>query len=458
MADASWYRLDNVGKFYAAQAGGNTQTIFRIATTLADEVDADALQRALDAAVALFPGFNVCLRNGLFWHYLVPAPNPPRVEPEVLPVCYNLHADPSSVLFRVTYHARRINVEVSHIISDGRGTLEFVKALLAAYVAERYGAPAAPAPYAGTEASKTEDSFSAHYDRAAAGTDAQPQVFHLAGWKNADDPVYLELHYPADAVHAAAKTAGATVTSYLIAAVICALRREMHGAERERAIHMDVPVDLRALFGSTTLRNFFGLAYVTYVPGDADEPVAAVAAEVQQQLAAGTQPASLKRRVMRMVKLEKNPLVRVVPLIVKDAALGFAAWRATREVTCTVSSLGRVQLDDAVAPYVEGISALTSPAGLNFILCTCGNDLCIGISSRFVSLRAARHLVNVLDAEGLHGWAALNKDDAQVEAALRESALEERLAAIGATWRDHAGRAPARDQGRVGERAKGGRS
>lgn len=457
MADASWYRLDNVGKFYAAQAGGNTQTIFRIATTMADEVDADALQRALDAAVALFPGFNVCLRNGLFWHYLVPAPNPPRVEPEVLPVCYNLHADPSSVLFRVTYHVRRINVEVSHIISDGRGTLEFVKALLAAYVEARYGAPAAPAPYAGTEASKTEDSFSAHYDRAAAGTDAQPQVFHLTGWKNADDPAYLELHYPADAVHGAAKTAGATVTSYLIAAVICALRREMHGAERERAIHMDVPVDLRALFGSTTLRNFFGLAYVTYVPGDADEPVAAVAAEVQQQLAAGTQPASLKRRVMRMVKLEKNPLVRAVPLIVKDAALGFAAWRATREVTCTVSSLGRVQLDDAVAPYVEGISALTSPAGLNFILCACGNDLCIGISSRFVSLRAARHLVDVLAAEDLHGWAALNKDDAQVDAALRESALEDRLAAIGATWRDHAGRAPARDQGRVGERAKGGR-
>ncbi|MEC4176536.1 alcohol acetyltransferase [Adlercreutzia sp. R7] len=451
MADASWYRLDNVGKFYAAQAGGNTQTIFRIAATMADEVDEAALQRALDAAVALFPGFNVCLRSGLFWHYLVPAPNAPRAEPEVLPVCYNLHADPASVLFRVTYHARRINVEVSHIISDGRGTLEFVKALLAAYVTERYGAPVAPSAYAGDEASKTEDSFSAHYDRAAAGSDTAPKVFRLTGWKDADDPVYLELHYSAAAVHAAAKEAGATVTSYLIAAIICALRREMPAAERGRAIHMDVPVDLRSLFGSTTLRNFFGLAYITYVPGNADEPLGAIAAQVQKQLSAGTQPAALKRRVMRMVKLERNPLVRAVPLIVKDAALEFAAWRANREVTCTVSSLGRVTLDAAVAPYVEGISALTSPAGLNFILCTCGDDLCIGISSRFVSLRAARHLVRVLDAEGLSGWAALNKDDAQIDAALKESALEDRLSAIGATWRDHAGRAPARDQGRVGK-------
>ncbi len=453
----AWYRLDNVGKFYAAQAGGGTQTVFRIAATMADEVDAHALQQALDAAVALFPGFNVCLRNGLFWHYLVPAPAPPRVEPETLPVCFSLHTGPASVLFRVTYHRRRINVEVSHIISDGRGTLEFVRVLLAAYVEARYNVAVDRAPYAGTEAAKTEDSFSAHYDRAAAGADAQPQVFRLTGWKTDVDPTYLELHYPADAVHAAAKACGATVTSYLVAAVVCALRREMHGAERQRAIHMDVPVDLRALFGSTTLRNFFGLAYVTYVPGDADEPLAEVAARVQEQLAAGTQPASLKRRMMRMVKLEKNPLVRAVPLIVKDAALDFAAWRAAREVTCTVSSLGRVQLDDAVTPYVEGISALTSPAGLNFILCTCGNDLCIGVSSRFVSLRAARHLVDVLAAEGLHGQANLNKSGEQVDAALRESALEERLAAIGATWQEHKVAAPARDQGRLGERAKGDR-
>ena len=48
MADASWYRLDNVGKFYAAQAGSPNQTIFRLAATMVDEVDEQALQRALD--------------------------------------------------------------------------------------------------------------------------------------------------------------------------------------------------------------------------------------------------------------------------------------------------------------------------------------------------------------------------------------------------------------------------
>ena len=51
MARTPWYRLDNVGKFYAAQAGSPNQTIFRLAATMVDEVDAQALQRALDATV-----------------------------------------------------------------------------------------------------------------------------------------------------------------------------------------------------------------------------------------------------------------------------------------------------------------------------------------------------------------------------------------------------------------------
>ncbi|MFR5093325.1 MAG: hypothetical protein ACLTDR_16260 [Adlercreutzia equolifaciens] len=45
--------------------------------------------------------------------------------PENLPICYGLHAGPQSVLFRVSYYRRRINVEVSHMISDGRGAWSF---------------------------------------------------------------------------------------------------------------------------------------------------------------------------------------------------------------------------------------------------------------------------------------------------------------------------------------------
>ena len=409
----AWYRLDNVGKFYAAEAGSPDQTIFRLTATMADEVDPAALQRALDAAVALFPGFNVSLRSGMFWHYLEPSGARPMVEPEHLPICYSLHTGPKSVLFRVTYYRRRINVEVSHMISDGRGGLEFLKALVGFYATERYGAaPGSACTYAGTEPQKTEDSFSANYDRSLAGATAKPRVFHLNGWKTDGEPTYLELHLSAGAVHQRAKEAGVSVTSLLIAAVICAVRSTMTARDRHRAIHLDVPVDLRSLFGSSTLRNFFGLAFITYTPGTADEPLLAVAAEVQRQLTAGTEPTALKRRMMAMIKLEKNPLLRAAPLFVKDAILGLAAWKTTREVTTTVSSLGRVAMDETAAPFVQGISALTSTAGLNFIVCTHGDDLSLGMSSRFVSLRVARAVVEVLERAGCAGYLNASRDTA----------------------------------------------
>lgn len=114
--------------------------------------------------------------------------------------------------------------------------------------------------------------------------------------------------------------------------------------------------------------------------------------------------------MMAMIKLEKNPLLRAAPLIVKDAALAVADARAAREVTTTVSSLGRVALDECTAPYVEGISALTSTSGLNFIVCTYGDDLSIGISSRFLGQKVTRALAEVLEDEGMRGYLNANRD------------------------------------------------
>ncbi|KAB7294740.1 alcohol acetyltransferase, partial [Bifidobacterium longum] len=58
MARRTWYRLDNIGKFYSSQAGRSSQTVFRYSAELADGIDPDILQHALDHAIAQFPSFN----------------------------------------------------------------------------------------------------------------------------------------------------------------------------------------------------------------------------------------------------------------------------------------------------------------------------------------------------------------------------------------------------------------
>ncbi len=437
MARASWYRLDNVGKFYSAQAGRSAQTVFRIAAEMTEPVDANALQQALDAVIDAFPSFNVMLRSGLFWHYLEQSPAPLRVQEEHLPICFGLHADLKSVLTRVSYYERRINVEVSHMISDGRGTLELFKALIGHYVRIRYGVDAAVEPYEATTDQKAEDSFSKNYDRSASAKDSAPDAYHVSGWKDQAAPTFMEYHVQASAMHSLAKQMGVSVTSLLIAAIICAIRQTMPASERNRAIRMDVPVDLRRFFGSSTLRNFFGLAYVSYVPGPVDEPLATVAANVQAQIASATEAPVLKRRMNRMIKLEKNPFLRVAPLFLKDAVLNIAAKAAEREVTTTTSSLGVIRLPDAAAPYVRSMSVLTSTSGINFVACTFEDDMSIGISSIYVSHQIVRNLVRLLSDEGIHGTLDVSKGALEVDDQLKQAALESKLLAVSDGWRRH---------------------
>lgn len=96
MARRTWYRLDNIGKFYSSQAGRSSQTVFRYSADLADDIDPDILQHALDHAIAQFPSFNVHLLNGMFWHYLEQSDGRPLVEPEHLPICSRLHSGPKA--------------------------------------------------------------------------------------------------------------------------------------------------------------------------------------------------------------------------------------------------------------------------------------------------------------------------------------------------------------------------
>ncbi len=432
MARTAWYKLDNIGKFYSSQAGSDAQTVFRISAQMSENVEPECLQAALDAAIEIFPGFNVTLKSGLFWHYLEQSNERPLVTEENLPVCYPLYQGPSSVLFRVNYWRKRINLEVSHIVSDGRGTLEFFKTLIGKYAEIKYGAQKAVVEYVGDESQKSEDSFSKNYERSLSASEESIKTYRLTGWKDIANPTYIEYHLSANAVAQIAKAIGVSVTSILIAAVIRAIMDCMPKTTNDLAIRLDVPVDLRRFFASATMRNFFGLAFVDYTPSsDCTErgfcSVQEIAKIVQGQITKATEPAALKKRMNRMVKLEKNPFIKIAPLFLKTPALRFGALMNERSVTTTLSSLGRIDLPESLAPYVDGINVITTTKKLNFVACSYKDDLSIGITTAFTRHDVIFRFAQVLRELGLTGYMNVNKDSFGVNEDLKNSALESRL-------------------------------
>ena len=104
-----WYKLDNVGKFYASIVNNKIPAVFRYSAILKDECDPILLQQALNKTVEVYPNFNVNLKKGLFWYYLEETNKKNKVTKENLPVCFRLYNNSDNFLYRISYYKNKVN-------------------------------------------------------------------------------------------------------------------------------------------------------------------------------------------------------------------------------------------------------------------------------------------------------------------------------------------------------------
>ena len=133
-----WYPLDNAGVLYSALQKEKYSAIYRFSAVMAERVDRDALQRAVDKTMPRFPSFGVRIKKGAFWYYFEPNSAPgPFVKEDISNPCQPVRfREDNGWLVRFYYYEKRISVEVFHAVSDGGGALVFFKTLLAVYLRE----------------------------------------------------------------------------------------------------------------------------------------------------------------------------------------------------------------------------------------------------------------------------------------------------------------------------------
>ena len=129
----TWYPLDNAGVLYSALQKERYSAVYRFSAVMTQTVDPLALQRAVQKTMPRFPTFGVRIRRGAFWCYFEPNPNPgPFVKKDMANPCQPIrfHED-NDWLIRIFYYEKRISLEVFHAISDGAGSIIFLRTLLA---------------------------------------------------------------------------------------------------------------------------------------------------------------------------------------------------------------------------------------------------------------------------------------------------------------------------------------
>lgn len=358
-----WMRLDNAAKIYPAAKRRNWNNFFRLSATLTEPVDTEVLRRALDVTVRRFPSIAVRLRRGAFWYYLEEIPKAPAIQPEKsCPLDHAPFHEVRQCAFRVLVYHERIAVEFFHALTDGTGALVFLKSLLAEYLSHRYGLaiPAEKGVLGRLEepsAEEVEDSF-ARYAGDVKLSRRESTAYHLSGTPEPDGYKDLvTMMIPAEKLRDCARGFGISVTELLCAAMMQAIldiqAKDVPRRAARKPVKVLLPVNLRTLFPSATLRNF-----ASYITPEIDPRMGDCSFEELCQLVHHKMGMENNRRTMRAkfaanVASERSPVLRVMPLFIKNIAMKavFDTVGECKSCLC-LSNLGRVELPEVMTPYV----------------------------------------------------------------------------------------------------------
>ena len=392
-----WKKLDNAAKIFPSIAHAEDPEIFRLSCELAQEVDPDALTRALDCALEEFPAFTDTIRRGVFWSYLEPTGIRPVVEEEHTHPLSPLYTDDGGPLFRVTYYRKRISLELFHALADGTGALVFFRNLVENYLAEAhpglYEKSMVETPDV-TEREQEADGFTEHFKRGVGSPlnfeflgdrGKQKRVYHFAERKTPDlHQTVTEGWVSVSKIHAAAREVGATVTEYICAELILAIRETMAPAERRKSVAVAIPVNLRRYFDSDTMRNFFGIIQVTYdFSAEGEHNVARVAQSVKASFDAELTQENMEEKIASQVKMERHPVVRFCPLFLKDFIMRSLQSVSMKRRTIALSNVGRISMNEPFAGAIERFDVFNSSSSRQLCLCSFGDRMTLTFASVF---------------------------------------------------------------------------
>lgn len=379
-----WYKLDNVGTFYSLTEHTKIPKVFRYSAILFDNIDEDILQEALNMTTLTFPNFNVNLKKGFYWYYLDESMKKNKVSQENLPICFKVYKNSDDFLYRVSYYKKKINLEISHILSDGRGSVEFFKLLITNYISLKHNIKG-KYDNNNSELEKSEDSFSKYYKKFKLPRRENIKIYNYRGKKMRGQTRFLECHLDLEKVLKMSHDYNTTLTAFLVSVLIYSFKDKLKVSEYDKHIKIDIPVDLRPYFKSSTSMNFFGLTSVIYKFNGDSDTLEDIIKSVSKQFRDNINSDKLSERVNLMVSFEKNWFCRLVPIIIKEPILNLIDRITSNRSSSCLSNVGIIKLDKKVEEYVKSISVITSTSSFQFTVCSFKNDLCIGISSSFVN-------------------------------------------------------------------------
>jgi NRPS condensation-like uncharacterized protein len=412
VTDQKWYKLDNAAKIIPSTERGADTRVFRLTCELKEEVDGDVLQSALERTIDEFPHFNCYLQRGLFWYYLEQSRTmKAQVSEDHLPALSAIYErGRKNLLYRVSYFHRKINLEMYHVLTDGAGGFVFLKELAANYLIEKYHIDASGAQEDSSSVrEKATDAFDRFYTKNKKHASAMSKVMstHTKAYqlKGELDP-NLRIHMIEgcvsvkkylDLCHRYHATLAVFTTSLVIEGII----RSMRTRDRKKPIVVTVPVNLRNYFQTGTTRNFYGVISVMYRPERYDGKLESVIGDVGQSFHDQLTEDRITETMNTYSALEHNWAVKVIPLQLKDVGISGINYLRKKEVTTSVSNVGRVTMPEEFIPYIDRFSSFMSTQTVQMCVSSFRDRLVFGFTSAYLQPVSVMNFMRRLSELGL---------------------------------------------------------
>ena len=404
MSRDNWYKVDNVAKVFLATAAKRDTRTLRVSCTLWDEIDPSLLQEAVLSAIQERPQFQVRIRRGLFWHYMEDTDLQPVVTEEHERICPILYVPGRAMLhYNVTYFGNRINLDLFHAISDGTGALEFLNIIVLDYLKLKY-----PGKYdevtnhsGASEDDLNQDSYKQFFGSMGLKGSSLKYAYHPSGLKLPYDQLqFFEVHMPVDQLLPKAKELGVSLTSYIGARFMLAIKDDIPPRKRKTPVNVSLPVNLRNYYPSHTSRNFFNNINVSHV-FDEEISLEDLAKEFDAKMKENLTEEHIKKQMDNFETMEYVAPVRAVPLFIKQWVVRYGSKVTDKKVSLVLSNLGVQKPPKEISPLIANYAGFCSSSNLFSTMTSYNGDLTLGISSPYSNTRVIKTMVRDLAADGV---------------------------------------------------------
>lgn len=407
-----WYRLDNAAKIYPVVASAKSSQVFRVAITMKQNIVPDVLQQAVADCKARFPSFYVKLKRGFFWYYYEANERQPIVNPESPYICSAM--DPNNnngYLFAFFYYQNRITLEVFHSLCDGRGALDFLKAVIYHYL-ELLGYPMESENIVMTldqapRQVEIEDSYIKHYNPQIKQHGKTVIAYRTSGTQfNEEGLGIIHGKMPTEQLLEISRQNNATISEYLSALLIyCIIETGNMKLLSHFPVSVCIPVDMRKYFNSSTLRNF-SLVISTIIHSKGRRlSFEEILLEVKAQFKTELTTDNLQRNLNANVSWEKNIAVKCCPLAIKWILFKIGYLLAgTIPTTMAFSNLGIITLPLSMRNHVDEFDVNTGVGSFftnSVFIITYNGKTSIGFSRRIYETVLERTFFTFLSNQGI---------------------------------------------------------